>query len=39
MRRLQQTEKALEAVTVKLGHENGHAAQRTEAQAHPTLLH
>ena len=35
MRMLQQTEKALEAGIVTIGHENGHAAQRTSAQALP----
>lgn len=35
MRMLHQTEKALEANTVTIGHENGHAAQRTQAQAFP----
>jgi integrase len=35
MRMLQQTEKALEAATVTIGHENGHAAQKTAAQALP----
>jgi hypothetical protein len=40
MQRLQQTEKALEAAaTVAISHENGHAAQQTEAQARPALMH
>ncbi len=40
MQRLQQTEKALEvAATVAISHENGHAAQQTEVQAQPALMH
>ncbi len=40
MQRLQQTEKALEiAATVAISHENGHAAQQTEVQASPALMH
>lgn len=39
MRKLQQTEKALEEATVTIGHEIGHAAQRTPVQAHPAYTH
>ena len=35
MRMLQQAEKAQEQAVVTIGHENGHAAQRTAAQALP----
>jgi hypothetical protein len=44
MRMLQQAEKAIadkakEDAVVTIGHENGHAAQRTQVQALPALLH
>jgi predicted alpha/beta hydrolase family esterase len=39
MRMLQQTEKALEAGMVTIGHENGHAAQRTRVPVLPALSH
>lgn len=35
MKKLQLSEKALEQATVQIGHELGHAAQRTQAQALP----
>jgi integrase len=38
MRMLQQKEKALEAGLVTIGHEIGHAAQRTRSQSHPQDL-
>jgi integrase len=39
MRKLQQAERALEQAMVTIGHENGHAAQRTQVQAPPALAH
>jgi len=39
MRMLQQTEKALGNATVTIGHEIGHAAKRTQAQALPAQMH
>ena len=40
MHRVQHTEKALEvASAIAISHENGHAAQQTEAQARPALMH
>jgi integrase len=38
MRMLQQTEKALEKAAVVIGHEIGHVAQQTSAQALPALM-
>jgi hypothetical protein len=40
MQKLQQAEKAIEdAAVVTIGHENGHAAQRTQVQPLPALTH
>jgi hypothetical protein len=40
MRKLQIAEKAIEDLAlVTIGHENGHAAQRTQVQAAPMLTH
>lgn len=40
MRMLQQAGKAIaDAAVVAISHQNGHAAQQTAVQAHPTLTH
>lgn len=39
MKKLQQAEKAIEAATVTISHELGHAAKRTDVQAIPALPH
>lgn len=39
MKKLQQAEKAIEAATVTISHEIGHAAKRTDVQAIPALPH